>query len=220
MTVIPAAANFGAHSREVLPPAEKMATAGFAAIASVALTILYFFPLYSTSLPIDLSEATGINSVMGKFLSANTSNILVPTRPVAPTTATFTCFCFFVIKKKAFPVREGSHYLVIQNNQTPSRCGNCFLVCFVCFIIICITDSKIGTNIRKSKFFSFGRSYPNSISKLTRSTNCRILSLMSAFVISFKRVGPNFSTQKEAIAEPTMMAVFMFSKDTSFVCAI
>src|SRR6201986_3276039 len=63
MTVMPAAANFGAHSREVLPPAEKMATSGRAAIASVALTILYFFPLNVTSLPIDFSEATGISSV-------------------------------------------------------------------------------------------------------------------------------------------------------------
>src|SRR3954464_9270790 len=84
ITVMPAAANLGAHSSEVLPPAENKATAGLAAIASVELTIFYFFPLNSTSFPIDLSDATGINSVMGKFLSANTSNILVPTKPVAP----------------------------------------------------------------------------------------------------------------------------------------
>src|SRR6476620_10571089 len=89
MTVMPASANFGAHSNEVLPPAEKMATAGFAAIASVMLTTLYFFPLNSTSLPTDLSDATGINCVTGKFLSANTCNTLEPTNPVAPTTATF-----------------------------------------------------------------------------------------------------------------------------------
>src|SRR3990170_5490362 len=92
ITVMPASANFGAHSSEVLPPAEKIATWGFAAIASVMLTTLYFFPLYSTSLPTDLSEATGINSVTGKFLSASTCNILVPTNPVAPTTATFILF--------------------------------------------------------------------------------------------------------------------------------
>src|SRR5829696_9653172 len=89
ITVIPASANFGAHSNEVLPPAEKIATAGFAAMASCMLTILYFFPLNSTSLPTDLSEATGTNSSTGKFLSARTCNIFVPTRPVAPTTATF-----------------------------------------------------------------------------------------------------------------------------------
>src|SRR5690348_360991 len=91
ITVIPASANFGAHSKEVLPPAEKIATAGFAAMPSVMLTTLYFFPLNSTSLPTDLSEATGIISVTGKFLSANTCNILEPTKPVAPTTATFIC---------------------------------------------------------------------------------------------------------------------------------
>src|SRR5215207_431078 len=95
ITVIPASANFGAHSREVLPPAEKIATLGFAAIASVMLTTLYFFPLYSTSFPTDLSEATGINSVNGKFLSASTCNILVPTNPVAPTTATFILLFLF-----------------------------------------------------------------------------------------------------------------------------
>src|SRR5215475_3979524 len=76
-TVMPAAANLGAHSREVLPPAEKRATAGLAAIASFALTTLNFFPLNSTSLPMDFSDATGKSSVTGKFLSANTCNILV-----------------------------------------------------------------------------------------------------------------------------------------------
>src|ERR1043165_8298257 len=92
ITVMPASANLGAHSREVLPPAENSATAGFAAIASVMLTTLNFFPLNSTSLPTDLSEATGSNSVTGKFLSANTCNIFEPTKPVAPTTATFILF--------------------------------------------------------------------------------------------------------------------------------
>src|SRR6187431_1824547 len=60
ITVIPASANFGASSSEVLPPAEKMATFGLAAIASAKPTTLYFTPLNSTSLPIDLSDATGI----------------------------------------------------------------------------------------------------------------------------------------------------------------
>jgi hypothetical protein len=78
----------------VLPPAENKASAGCAAMASAALTTLYFFPLYSTSFPTDFSEATGINSVTGKFLSASICNILVPTRPVAPTTATFIFFLF------------------------------------------------------------------------------------------------------------------------------
>ena len=37
----------------------------------------------------DLAEATGRSSVTGNFCSASTSSILVPTSPVAPTTATF-----------------------------------------------------------------------------------------------------------------------------------
>src|SRR6185436_17476346 len=100
MTVIPASANFGAHSSEVPPPAENNATAGLAAIASVILTTLYFFPLNSTSLLTDFSDATGINSETGKFLSANTCNILVPTNPVAPTTATFMILTFDLLIKK------------------------------------------------------------------------------------------------------------------------
>src|SRR5690242_14771863 len=105
ITVMPASANLGAHSSEVLPPAENKATAGFAAIASVMLTTLNFFPLYSTSLPTDFSEATGNNSVTGKLRSANTCNILVPTKPVAPTTATFMfcSFCFvFLVEHSLF----------------------------------------------------------------------------------------------------------------------
>jgi hypothetical protein len=86
---MPASANFGAHSEEVLPPAEKIATAGIAAMPSSMPTTLYALPLYMTSLPTERADATGINSVMGKFLSANTCNIFVPTSPVAPTTATF-----------------------------------------------------------------------------------------------------------------------------------
>src|SRR4051794_18365990 len=49
MTVIPASANLGAHSVDVPPPAEKIATAGLAAMASVMLTTLYDLPLKVTS---------------------------------------------------------------------------------------------------------------------------------------------------------------------------
>src|SRR6185436_12979165 len=97
ITVMPASANFGAHSNEVLPPAENIATAGFAAMPSAMLTTLYCLPLNVTSLPTDLSDATGTNSVTGKFLSANTCNIFVPTRPVAPTTATFIVMEFLLL---------------------------------------------------------------------------------------------------------------------------
>ena len=97
ITVMPASANCGAHSSEVFPPAEKSASAGFAAIASFIPTTPYFFPLKLISFPTDLSEATGISSVTGKFLSARICNIFVPTRPVAPTTATFMCSRLFLI---------------------------------------------------------------------------------------------------------------------------
>ena len=89
ITVVPASANFGAHSKEVFPPAENKAISGFRCTAVSKLTTSYFFPLNSISFPTDFSEATGINSVMGKFLSANTFSITWPTIPVAPTTATF-----------------------------------------------------------------------------------------------------------------------------------
>src|SRR5690606_1436672 len=89
ITVMPASANNGAYSVEVAPPAENNATLGFRAIASVGVITLYFLPLNSISLPLLFSDATGINSVTGKLRSANTFNISDPTKPVAPTTATF-----------------------------------------------------------------------------------------------------------------------------------
>src|SRR5690606_35098052 len=88
-TVVPAAANFGAHSKDVSPPAEKIARSGSAANAvSKPITVYSLFPNVSF-LPIDLSEATNNNSVIGKFRSANILSITSPTIPVAPTTATF-----------------------------------------------------------------------------------------------------------------------------------
>ncbi|MCY1234629.1 hypothetical protein D9M72_472170 [compost metagenome] len=72
ITVVPASANFGAQAREVSPPAENKAISGFIETAVSNPTTLYFFPLNSISLPTDFSEATGINSVIGKFLSAKT----------------------------------------------------------------------------------------------------------------------------------------------------
>src|SRR5579875_3392158 len=59
ITVTPASAHLGAHSSDVPPPAENSATSGFAAMASVMETTLYFLPLKSISFPTDFSEATG-----------------------------------------------------------------------------------------------------------------------------------------------------------------
>src|SRR5579885_1756450 len=92
ITTIPASANLGASSFEVAPPAENKATAGFFEIAVCQSTTVYSLPLKTIFFPTDLSEATGINSVTGNFLSARTCNILLPTKPVAPTTATFILF--------------------------------------------------------------------------------------------------------------------------------
>src|SRR5215204_2916859 len=136
ITVIPASANFGAHSNDVLPPAEKIATAGLAAIPSVILTTLYFFPLNSTSLPTLLSDATGTNSVTGKFLSARTCNILVPTNPVAPTTATFIFTAFgllFIIKKP--PVLEGLKLLYDHIHNAVNLPSGMFCCTFCMFLI-------------------------------------------------------------------------------------
>ncbi|MNE77252.1 hypothetical protein D3C80_1735510 [compost metagenome] len=88
ITVVPTASNLGAHSREVSPPAEKIATSGFMVTAVVKSTTGNSNPPNSIILPTDFSEATGINSVIGKERSFNTSNITFPTIPVAPTTAT------------------------------------------------------------------------------------------------------------------------------------
>ncbi len=66
ITRTPAAAYFGAHSKDVVPPAEKIAIAGFAAMPSSMLTTLYCLPLKLTSLPTERADATGINSVTGK----------------------------------------------------------------------------------------------------------------------------------------------------------
>ena len=89
ITVMPASANFGAHSSDVDPPAENNANRGCSFIASVILTIATSCPFQGMVLPTDFSDATGINYVTGKFRSLNTASIFVPTRPVAPTTATF-----------------------------------------------------------------------------------------------------------------------------------
>src|SRR4051812_26741191 len=74
----PASANFGASSKEVLPPAENNARAGLMLIAVSADTTLCRLPLNSTSSPTDFSDATGINSVTGKFRSSSMLNILLP----------------------------------------------------------------------------------------------------------------------------------------------
>ncbi len=89
MTVVPTAANFGAHSREVDPPAEKRAMSGRASTAVSNPITVWVLPSKTISFPTDRSEATNNNSVIGSLRSAKTSSITFPTIPVAPTTAIF-----------------------------------------------------------------------------------------------------------------------------------
>src|SRR5690606_10901398 len=75
ITVVPAAANFGAHSNEVEPPAENKAISGdFESASSIPQTGYSLF-LNTIGFPTELTEATGINSETGKFLSAKTASI-------------------------------------------------------------------------------------------------------------------------------------------------
>ncbi len=53
ITVVPASANFGAHVNEVSPPAENIAMAGRAAIASSMETIGINFSLNFNCFPTD-----------------------------------------------------------------------------------------------------------------------------------------------------------------------
>jgi len=95
MTVIPASANRGAHSSEVSPPAEKIATSGVRLMASLMPMTFISFSWKINVFPMDFSDATARSSVTGKFLSCNTLSITVPTRPVAPTMATFMVIFFY-----------------------------------------------------------------------------------------------------------------------------
>src|SRR5690606_24926398 len=61
-TMVPASANFGAHSKEVPPPAEKIAISGFSETACAKPITVYVLSLNLISLPADLSLATNNNS--------------------------------------------------------------------------------------------------------------------------------------------------------------
>src|ERR1035437_11173055 len=89
ITTAPTPANLCAHSIEVAEPAENRTMFGFAAIASSIPITLYVLPRKLTSLPTERLDATGKNSVTRKVLSSRTFTIALPTKPVAPTIATF-----------------------------------------------------------------------------------------------------------------------------------
>ena len=89
ITTAPESANFGAHYNDIDPPAENKAISGLLETAVSKPTTLWDLPPQKTFFPTDFFEATGINSVYGKFLSDRTWSITSPTIPVAPTTANF-----------------------------------------------------------------------------------------------------------------------------------
>jgi hypothetical protein len=95
ITVVPAAANFGAHSNDVSPPAENKAISGCIATAVANPTTLMTFTIKVISLPTDLSEATRINSSVSdknflcQYFQHNLSN-----HTGCPTTAIFILYFY------------------------------------------------------------------------------------------------------------------------------
>ena len=72
ITTVPASANLGAHSKDVDPPAENKAMSGRKETAVFSPTTWRELLPNTIFFPTDLSEATRINSVNGKFLSDRT----------------------------------------------------------------------------------------------------------------------------------------------------
>ena len=92
ITVTPAFAAIGAYFSLTDPPAENSAI--LISLPSNEFSFnsstVYFLPQYSTSDPADFFELNKYNLSIGKFFSLKTFNIILPTSPVAPTTATLT----------------------------------------------------------------------------------------------------------------------------------
>ena len=89
-TVAPAAANTGAHSREVDPPAENRAMSTSLTDSSVTWvrsSTVMSSPLNSSTVPAERGEAKKRTLSAGKLRSVRMSRITRPTWPVAPTTA-------------------------------------------------------------------------------------------------------------------------------------
>ena len=84
-TTQPASTNRGAHSPEVVAPAEKIARSKPWIVSSVSG---WTVPKPSSSLPAERADAKGTISEAGKPRSRSLASMTVPTAPVAPTTAT------------------------------------------------------------------------------------------------------------------------------------
>ena len=83
-TTAPASTNRGAHSPDVVAPAEKIARSKPWIVSSVSGWTI----APSSSRPAERADANGTISEAGKLRSRSFARITVPTAPVAPTTAT------------------------------------------------------------------------------------------------------------------------------------
>src|SRR6202021_662363 len=143
----------------------------------------------STSFPTDFSEATGRSSVTRKFLSARICNILVPTSPVSPLTATslflVVFFFYFLLfgggpgprrKKRSLPV---AGRLLISCYTKQSKPFPLREHCLDLLGIFNYHDHSGPKVVMKTVFPKF-YFVTSSMSKFTRSTNCLILASISA----------------------------------------
>src|SRR5215210_2500000 len=87
-TTAPASAKRGAHSALTPEPAEKSAMSKPWIDSPSSGCTVSFVSLQSMLRPADRSEANGTSSSAGNERSRNTSSMVDPTAPVAPTTAT------------------------------------------------------------------------------------------------------------------------------------
>ena len=96
ITLHPFSTNWGAHTLETSPPAENKAKSISFTNKSSSEIIVCVLPKYEMVCPQDFLEATVNSSLIGKFLSARTANISLPTIPVTPTIANFICKLYFL----------------------------------------------------------------------------------------------------------------------------
>src|SRR4249919_270661 len=117
ITTAPAAANFGAYSFEMDPPAEKSAMSTPAG-SNVARSCTTTSRLPNFTLPpADRALASATTSPTGNLRSANTDNMTSPTAPVAPTTATLYVLLI------CFPIRYRECGCDVCRDAP--ACGNC-----------------------------------------------------------------------------------------------
>ena len=109
---MPAFANSGAHSKEVLPPAEKIAILGAISTACLRLIIVYVLFKKLIFFPTEFSEATRYSSSKYNFRSLITSSTTPPTIPVAPTKAIFIQSIF--LAKIIISYESKTHYCFVS----------------------------------------------------------------------------------------------------------